>query len=46
VKLGGKPLADSVIYGLAGNAWAVPVVSWIMGRLLEQVAADRMREAA
>jgi DNA (cytosine-5)-methyltransferase 1 len=46
VKLSGKPLADSVIYGLAGNAWAVPVVSWIMGRLLEQVAADRMREAA
>ena len=34
VRLGGRPLTVSDRYRLTGNAWPVPVASWILGRLL------------
>ncbi len=34
VGVGGRPLTDSDRYRLVGNAWPVPVASWIFERLL------------
>lgn len=34
VKVGGRPLTDTDLYRLAGNAWPVPVVAAILERLL------------
>ena len=40
VRLAGKPMGDGDRYRLLGNAWAVPVASWIFERLLAVHAAS------
>ncbi len=45
VWVGGRPLTDSDVYGLAGNSWPVTVAAWILERLLALREAD-MAEAA
>lgn len=40
VRVGGRPLTDSDRYRLTGNAWPVPVASWILERLLAYIDND------